>query len=217
MTEDLSADLALADSEARESRERVTVDDVMRLASKYYGCLNGARKTNAKAALRTAVAALARAALAPAVPQWMPIEAAPKDGTEVLLSNGTDVSAGHWLHLEGGIHERRDLEGRYIDQDEDEGYDGWIDWSGGMNPKPSHWMPLPAPPGASEQVAPAVPPGWKMVPVEPTPEMVAAMAMTDCTGSTNKVPRLGICGAQEAYEAMIAAAPSAKEPTCPKN
>ncbi len=88
--------------------------------------------------------------VAQVVPQWMPIEAAPKDGTEVLLSNGTDVSAGHWLHREGGIHERRDLEGRYIDQDEDEGYDGWIDWSGGMNPEPSHWMPLPAAPSAKE-------------------------------------------------------------------
>lgn len=96
---------------------------------------------------RHAAAELVSAALsAPAVPQWMPIEAAPKDGTEVLLSNGTDVSAGNWLHREGGIHERRDLEGRYIDQDEDEGYDGWIDWSGGMNPKPSHWMPLPESP-----------------------------------------------------------------------
>lgn len=92
----------------------------------------------------------AAALSAPAVPQWQPIETAPKDGAQVLLSNGTDVSEGRWLHLEGGIHERRDLEGRYIDQDEDEGYDGWIDWSGGMNPEPSHWMPLPAAPSAKE-------------------------------------------------------------------
>ncbi len=79
---------------------------------------------------------------------WRPIETAPKDGTEILLSNGDDVSQGHWLYEAPYIRERRDADGRYIDQDESDGFEGWIDWLGGMNPEPTHWMPLPPAPGA---------------------------------------------------------------------
>ncbi len=84
-----------------------------------------------------------KAALAP---QWQPIERAPKDGTAILLTNGKDVAEGHWYFEEGGTTEHRDLDGRYIDQTESDGYDGWLDWEGGMQPDPTHWMPLPAPP-----------------------------------------------------------------------
>lgn len=89
-----------------------------------------------------------------AEPRWRPIETAPKDGTDIMLSNGVAVSVGHWFHEEGGIREHRDLDGRYIGQDESEGFDGWIDWGGGMLPEPSCWMPLPAAPGASTPPAP---------------------------------------------------------------
>lgn len=112
---------------------------------------------SAAVALRAAIAAPAvptvkeSLTVAPAVPHgWQPIETAPKDGTDIMLSNGVVVAEGHWLHREGGITERRDLDGRYIDQDEDEGYDGWIDWFGGMLPEPTHWMPLPAQPTRAE-------------------------------------------------------------------
>jgi hypothetical protein len=81
-----------------------------------------------------------------AAPQWLPISTAPKDGTKILLSNGESVSEGEWLHAEAYIREHRDLDGRYVDQDESDGYDGWIDWGGGMLPDPTHWMPLPAAP-----------------------------------------------------------------------
>ncbi len=77
---------------------------------------------------------------------WQPIETAPKDGTQVILTNGVSVAQGNWLHSEPFIREHRDLEGRYIDQDESDGYDGWIDFIGGMMPEPTHWMPLPTPP-----------------------------------------------------------------------
>lgn len=80
---------------------------------------------------------------------WLPIETAPKNGTPVLLTNGKTVAHGEWLHQEAYIRERRDLDGRYIDQDEFDGFDGWVDWTGGMLPEPTHWMPLPPPPGAS--------------------------------------------------------------------
>jgi hypothetical protein len=59
--------------------------------------------------------------------------------------------------------------------------------------------------------------GFKLVPVEPTPEMVAAMAVTQATSvhqdGRHKVHCLGMAGAEEAYEAMLSAAPSAKPET----
>ena len=39
--------------------------------------------------------------------------------------------------------------------------------------------PLYATPAATEQAAPAVPQGWKLVPVEPTPEMIRCAEMWD--------------------------------------
>ena len=77
---------------------------------------------------------------------WQPIETAPKDGTQVLLSNGTDVEQGWWIHDEGGIIEHRDMDGRYTGQTESDGFIGWWDVSGCMQPEPTHWMPLPIPP-----------------------------------------------------------------------
>lgn len=90
--------------------------------------------------------AAVRQAVAPLTDAWRPIETAPKDATDILLTNGESVSVGHWLHVEPYIREIRDLDGRYIDQDESDGHDGWIDWGGGMIPEPTGWMPLPAPP-----------------------------------------------------------------------
>lgn len=78
--------------------------------------------------------------------QWKPISNAPKDGTEIILTNGVNVSSGNWHHDEGGTTEYRDLDGRYMGQDDRDGFEGWIDWMGGMNPEPTHWMPLPAAP-----------------------------------------------------------------------
>jgi len=78
--------------------------------------------------------------------QWRPIESAPKDGAEIILSNGETVAQGHWFHTPPFIREIRDMDGHYIDQDESDGYDDWIDSSGGMQPDPTHWIPLPQPP-----------------------------------------------------------------------
>lgn len=78
--------------------------------------------------------------------KWQPIETAPKDGTSIMLSNGVDVAEGHWIHEEPYILERRDMDGHYLGQNESDGFDGWIDFGGGMLPEPTHWMPLPPPP-----------------------------------------------------------------------
>lgn len=85
---------------------------------------------------------------------WKPISSAPKDGTDILLTNGVHVSCGHWHYDEGGTTEHRDLDGRYIGQDDRDGFAGWLDWMGGMTPNPTHWMPLPAAPGSVSPSAP---------------------------------------------------------------
>ncbi|MGE8629495.1 hypothetical protein [Achromobacter denitrificans] len=85
---------------------------------------------------------------------WKPISSAPKDGTDILLTNGVHVSCGHWHYDEGGTTEHRDLDGRYIGQDDRDGFAGWFDWMGGMTPNPTHWMPLPAAPGSVSPSAP---------------------------------------------------------------
>lgn len=60
-----------------------------------------------------------------------------------------------------------------------------------------------------------VPAGWKLVPIEPTPEMVAAMAVIEASshqvvtygnGIEVVTELIGMSGAVEAYEAMLAAA-----------
>lgn len=94
--------------------------------------------------------------------RWRDISTAPKDGTVVLLfcpkGDGSPgctyrVTAGNWEIDPGGITEHRDLEGRYISQDEREGWEGWISWDGGFSEDtmmPTHWMPLPSPPKEPE-------------------------------------------------------------------
>ncbi len=90
--------------------------------------------------------------------EWLPIETAPKDGTDVLLSSigqtflghpmPDRVTIGHWTTDEecreqigdcGG--ECRCPEYRYDDP-------SWLSWDGGFtkeNPA-THWQPLPTPP-----------------------------------------------------------------------
>jgi len=66
--------------------------------------------------------------------KWQPIDTAPKDGTEIMLCRlhvkkkwictiGNRVGR-HWLSNDGGDPE----------------------WSSLISFKPTHWMPLPAPP-----------------------------------------------------------------------
>lgn len=59
--------------------------------------------------------------------------------------------------------------------------------------------------------APAVPEGYKLVPIEPTPEMVDAAVQAICYGPESGFTR--IAGPYRAWRVMLAAAPSPQEQT----
>ena len=62
--------------------------------------------------------------------EWQPIETAPKRGS-ILLWNGKEVGEGHpaWCG---------------------DGYE-WAGEGHACDPRPTHWMPLPAPPAGDEK------------------------------------------------------------------
>jgi hypothetical protein len=65
--------------------------------------------------------------------------------------------------------------------------------------------------GRAALSAPAVPEGWKLVPIEPTPEMMAAAVQEICYGPEGGFTR--IAGPSRAWRVMLAAAPSPQEQT----
>ena len=71
-----------------------------------------------------------QAAWQAAQPKWLPIESAPRDGTKILVLEDCDVFAAH-----------------FNDTGDDDSY--WSVYCGQpavYQPRPTHWMPLPAPP-----------------------------------------------------------------------
>lgn len=77
--------------------------------------------------------------------EWQPIETAPKDRRYVLLWNGGEVGIGSFQAWE------RDANGRVIGLEHTSLEDAWIRAGEGfyVEPPPTHWMPLPAPPAES--------------------------------------------------------------------
>ena len=77
----------------------------------------------------------ASAQAAAKVQQWQPIETAPKDGTEIILSREARVTSGLWFDMGG-------------DDEGAEGWSGWVSQDGGFSEEhpPTNWMPLPEPP-----------------------------------------------------------------------
>lgn len=68
----------------------------------------------------------------------------------------------------------------------------------------THWMPLPELPGAQPAPSvPSVPDGWKLVPIEPTTDMICEMERQWMWGSQ-------IDMAKREWKAACAAAPEAK-------
>ena len=108
--------------------------------------------------------------------EWQPIEAAPKDGATILLSDGSHFAAGCWaFHIEPdwqyfGWEEtpngRRIIGPRYHERvpnpNAGKRHEWWNlfgcsafdpdtqteDCDGPINFEPTHWMPLPGPPNA---------------------------------------------------------------------
>ena len=64
-------------------------------------------------------------------------------------------------------------------------------------------------------LAPAVPPGFVLVPVEPTNAMWDAAVLEENRISRDFPGQHPSCF--QIWKSMVSAAPSAKEPTCPKN
>jgi len=70
--------------------------------------------------------------------EWQPIETAPCDGKLVLTFAIVDSATGNW---------NMKISCRWGDDKRD----GWLNWHGTSGP--THWMPLPSPPGAARKGA----------------------------------------------------------------
>lgn len=88
------------------------------------------------------------------VPQWMPIETAPRDGTEIFAYLPEE---GNLVGVQMYFISREHCQKEYDDPDYmEEGwyvsycYDNWNSYQD-ISLKPTHWMPLPAPPQAGEE------------------------------------------------------------------
>lgn len=65
--------------------------------------------------------------------EWLPIESAPKNGDPLLVYGDGSYTVAWWSD---GVDEWRDV-----------GDIGWAGMYGDDGNQPTHWMPLPAPPG----------------------------------------------------------------------
>jgi hypothetical protein len=74
----------------------------------------------------------------PCSASWLMIETAPKDGTQILITDGEQIEVGHWGTVPCTISARCGW--RYGPGDIYSGYDEME--------TPTHWMPLPSPPNA---------------------------------------------------------------------
>lgn len=81
--------------------------------------------------------------------RWLPIETAPKDGTEIILRRGKRVTAGAWGdEQEELLSEHHATTGEYLGQFPSgnvfPAY--WSSWDGGFteDEPPTQWMPLPS-------------------------------------------------------------------------
>ena len=92
------------------------------------------------AALSTQPAPSEQVAASVAVPDWQPIETAPRDGTEILAWDGEDRIVTHWCKFRDGFGDP---------------YEGWIHPNiGELGPSlamPTHWQTLAAAPVAPER------------------------------------------------------------------
>ena len=65
---------------------------------------------------------------------WQPISTAPKDGTRILVWNGSYASAVVYAH---NLYKNED--GWWLEDDGEQ-------WDAFLYSEPTHWMPMPNPP-----------------------------------------------------------------------
>ena len=79
---------------------------------------------------------------------WRPIEAAPKDGTRIMLADKDDVETGQWVEELHFPNTRTVFPAGW----EDDRYDAaHVFEPGHLGKQPTHWMPLPAPPSDEQR------------------------------------------------------------------
>jgi len=100
---------------------------------------------------------------APEAQAWRAIETAPRDGTRILIADGRSTDAAYWSQCAKGYGGSK----RYpwVILDETNGVNGMTETH------PTHWQPLPAPPGAT----PAAPPAREAALVEALRHLVEVM------------------------------------------
>ncbi|HEY1129159.1 MAG TPA: hypothetical protein VGF12_07130 [Roseateles sp.] len=120
---------------------------------------------------------------APAAQQWLPIETAPTDGRVLLL--GYFNAVGKWRTLRGEW-----MSADYIAENwenPDDGEPGWYETSvenddvpNCWRTDPTHWLPLPASPGAAQPAATQAEPAAPVdVVLPPLPETVYSLFYED--------------------------------------
>ena len=76
--------------------------------------------------------------------EWQPIETAPKEGTDVILSWWTLGSSDRKRIVQAGRFDKDNGDGEYHSETWASCF--WDGWD--TPPTPTHWMPLPAPPSS---------------------------------------------------------------------
>ena len=71
--------------------------------------------------------------------EWQPIETAPKDGSLVILYNGTVEQGNFVAKVDSGR-----VSNQFVFTSSWDGLDGYL--VSACDPQPTHWMPLPNPP-----------------------------------------------------------------------
>ena len=144
----------------------------------------------------------------PVAQRWQPIETAPK-GRIVLVYYKNSLGNGRTMRARYYLPETLDsdtTESGWADEgwyEESEAYEYLMP----LEHDPTHWMPLPAGPDTAPQ--PAIPPGFKLVPVEPTEEMLSEGS---CAQSLPGPHYISESAAAQCWAYMLAAAPEAPQP-----
>lgn len=77
--------------------------------------------------------------------EWQPIETAPKDGARVILGNANGIWMADWRPVYvSGYQPECPWSSAMLN------HDHMVDKSGRYSP-PTHWMPLPPPPGVNAE------------------------------------------------------------------